>query len=205
MAIINLLQGTYRQKVGETYGARWKNKTIAKAVPFSRAPQTHTQRAAVRAFEGLNRIAGALARTGYKYLGITNKNMLPHNAVAKWLKPMIRQHQFNPAGIQQIIPAGDLIRSLQVHYDTDTGVYSTQCDLAQSEQDTSDWRLHWIVCDQVGRTKFSVCTPWQSEAYSFFPQGEYGPTIYAVAFRSIPYQKTRKCDNSKIVQITIPQ
>jgi len=105
MAFLNLLQGSFTGRLGELTGARWKGIPTVRSAVFSKAPPTAQQTANVRAFEKLNRIGSAIARMGFAHTGLSAKGIHPHNAVARWLKPAIRGGVFNPANIEEVIPA----------------------------------------------------------------------------------------------------
>lgn len=112
MAFMNLLSGKIIGTLGTVYGARTRKGAILKAVPFSKAPPTLRQISSVRAFESLNRISVPIAKDFWKYLKLSDKKMLRHNAVAQWLKPCISGHEFDPSKIAQIIPKDG---SVEIH------------------------------------------------------------------------------------------
>jgi len=110
MAEINLLKAGYKGKLGDTTGAQWKDKYTIRSKIWSKAPPTEVQTKNVRAFEKLNRLASGIARTTWNYLPLNDKKMLKHNAVAKWLKPVIRNKKFEPQNAEEIIGSGEQIR-----------------------------------------------------------------------------------------------
>jgi hypothetical protein len=110
MAELNLLQGRFTGRLGELSGTTWKGKPVVKAAPFSKAPPTPSQTANVRAFECLNRLSSAIAKAAWVYLGLSAKGLHRHNAVARWLKPAVKNHVFEPQNIKELMyPARDLL------------------------------------------------------------------------------------------------
>jgi hypothetical protein len=104
MARLNLLKSSFSGKVGDTVGVAWKNKTVIKAKVEGKKKNSALQTANVRAFEALCRISAVIAKLSWHYLYLSDRKMLRHNAVAKWLKPLIRNHAFEPENIYVVIP-----------------------------------------------------------------------------------------------------
>ena len=96
MAIQELLKASYTGSLGETTGAKWKNKAVVKGKIWSKTPNSKTQTDSVRSFECLNRVASAIASQWFYRLGIKAVNMHKHNAVAKLLKSSVKTHEFTP-------------------------------------------------------------------------------------------------------------
>lgn len=104
MGTMNTLRADYIGKVGKTYGVRQYGKSIEKAIPFSHSPHNQTQTQSVRAFEKLNRFSAYVAKTFWRYLNLSDKTMYKHNAVAKWIKPCVKNHSFQLANLVEVIP-----------------------------------------------------------------------------------------------------
>lgn len=104
MGKMNTLNAEYIGKVGQTYGVRQYGKSIEKAIPFSHTPHNVTQTRSVRAFEKLNRFSSYVAKTFWRYLNLSDKKMYRHNAVAQWLKPVVKDHSFRLDNLVEVIP-----------------------------------------------------------------------------------------------------
>ena len=151
MAFNNLLNGSFRGAVGTMVGEKWKNKKTVHTRVFSKSPPTEKQTKNVRAFECLNRLASAMANKFYPWLGLTNKEMYPHNAVARWLKPLIRDHSFNPEVIQSIIEKDDSAVIDEFEYDRATGKFKCKASTTIDPRDGSNESWLLTVLDSVGR------------------------------------------------------
>lgn len=103
MGKMNLLTASFSGKVGQVYGEKQHRKHFLKAVPFSHAPTSKKQKNAVRAFECLNRMASWIAYVYFPYLNLDIRQMLKHNAVAKWLKPLVFNGIFNINALSEVI------------------------------------------------------------------------------------------------------
>lgn len=114
---MNTLRADYIGKVGKTYGVRQYGKSIEKAIPFSHSPHNKTQTQSVRAFEKLNRFSAYVAKTFWRYLNLSDKTMYKHNAVAKWLKPCVKNHSFQLANLVEIIPPNSSLRFGNINID----------------------------------------------------------------------------------------
>jgi len=107
MATMNLLKSDYEGKLGETTGVRIKGQSVVKSKIYSKRPPNDAQRGAVRSFEAVNRLAGAIARTAFSYTGLSSRDILPHNAVARFLSPMLVNKVFEPENIADILPLSE--------------------------------------------------------------------------------------------------
>lgn len=114
---MNTLRADYIGKVGKTYGVRQYGKSIEKAIPFSHSPHNKTQTQSVRAFEKLNRFSAYVAKTFWRYLNLSDKTMYKHNAVAKWLKPCVKNHSFQLANLVEVIPPNSSLRFGNINID----------------------------------------------------------------------------------------
>lgn len=117
MGTMNTLRADYIGKVGKTYGVRQYGKSIEKAIPFSHSPHNATQTRSVRAFEKLNRFSAYVAKTFWRYLNLSDKTMYKHNAVAKWLKPCVKNHSFQLANLVEVIPPNSSLRFGNINID----------------------------------------------------------------------------------------
>lgn len=120
MGKVNLLKADYVGKVGQTYGVRQYRQSLVKATPFSHTPHNTLQTQSVRAFEKLNRFSSYVAKTFWRNLNLSDKKMYKHNAVAKWLKPVVSNNGFQLANIVQVIPSNDTLRITETSFDFST-------------------------------------------------------------------------------------
>lgn len=151
MAFNNLLNGSFRGAVGTMVGEKWKNKKTVHTRVFSKSPPTEKQTKNVRAFECLNRLASAMANKFYPWLGLTNKEMYPHNAVARWLKPLIETHTFNPGVIQDIIEKDGSAVIDEFEYNRATGRFKCKASTTIDPRDGSNESWLLTVLDTEGR------------------------------------------------------
>lgn len=151
MAFNNLLNGSFRGAVGSMVGEKWKNKKTVHTRVFSKSPPTEKQTKNVRAFECLNRLASAMANKFYPWLGLTNKEMYPHNAVARWLKPLIATHTFNPEVIQDIIEKDGSAVIDEFEYNRATGKFKCKASTTIDPRDGSNESWLLTVLDSEGR------------------------------------------------------
>ena len=117
MGEINILRADYIGKVGQTYGVRQYRKSFVKATPFSHTPHNATQNKSVRAFEKLNRLSSYIAKTFWSNLNLSDKKMYKHNAVANWLKPVVKNHNFQLENIVEVIKPNETLRLTNVTID----------------------------------------------------------------------------------------
>lgn len=104
MGTMNLLKASVIGQLGKMYGAKDKKYNVMRVIPFSHTPHNATQTQCVRAFEVLNRFSSGIAKVFFPYMGLSDKEMLKHNAVAQMLKPLIATKAFRLKTIRQIIP-----------------------------------------------------------------------------------------------------
>lgn len=132
MATLNFISGSFTGKVGEHVGAKWRDKKTIRARQFSKAPATMLQTKSVRAFECLNRFASGISKAGFKYLGLKAKNMHNHNAVARWLKPLIANNEFIVERLENIITSSNNIWVKSFVYSHTTWQISLSIDKSPS-------------------------------------------------------------------------
>lgn len=158
MATMNLLQGKFTGKVGELTGQTWKGKAIIKSAPFSKAPPTNLQTKNVRAFEALNRLASALAGLDFESLGLDKKGMLKHNAVAKFLKPAIKNHIFEPPNISDVIIQDNSAKIQRMVYSPTEGLARIYVSLDQVYTPSQDSKLFFLFFNQFGQVFYARST-----------------------------------------------
>lgn len=195
MAEMDLLKASYTGSLGNTTGAKWKNKAVIKAKIWSKAPPTASQTASVRAFECLNRLASAIAKVGFKQLPLSAKKMLPHNAVAQWLKPTIKNKLWEPQNISEVIPYSNLIKFEFLIIDKATSTGLVRLKYESQPQELLGSLLFIAVFRSNGHIADCRVVPMFTEEYTFqLPEPIFG--IYsAIGFLSTPIDKTNKISN----------
>ena len=184
MATMDLLKATVNGKLGNVYGARQRAKTYIKAVPFSHSPHSKSQTRSVRAFEKLNRFSSGLAKGFWKYLGLSDKKVLKHNAVATLFKPMIANGFFSIQNIKNVIKKDGKTSILNFVVDNTTNTIYIEAQTTElfDKKNGSAWVL--IVLDDTGYC-YKVISPDKTYYKDNFkiqilPYHQY----IAIAFRS---------------------
>lgn len=105
MGEINFLRGGYQGRLGETYGILDRQKAIVKPIPFSHTPHNDIQKKSFYAFGRLQRVSAQMSKNFWQYLGLTSNGINKINAVAHWLKPLIKNHALDFNNLADIITA----------------------------------------------------------------------------------------------------
>jgi len=200
MAFFDLLKGSFTQKLGETYGSTWKGKAIIKAVPFSKAPPTKKQTDNVRAFECLNRLSSTIARIGFLNTGLDASQIHKHNAVAKFLKPVIKNHIFEPSNIKEVIPEGKNIYITALSFNKTTKNLIIGFDLSEKFVTVSGQQVFFIVFDNKGRTYYSRLLNPARFSTSITLDHSADLVYYAIVFLSTPTKKGFILDNFNMME-----
>lgn len=97
MGLINLLKANYTGKVGQTVGAKWKDKSTVRTFSKPANPRTDAQVNVRSGFSALTSFT-ALFADQIKYLSALNTSgMSVRNAIIKLNKGMIPQNSFDKA------------------------------------------------------------------------------------------------------------
>lgn len=97
MGLINLLKANYTGKVGQTVGAKWKDKSTVRTFSKPANPRTDAQVGVRNGFSALTSFT-ALFADQIKYLSALNTSgMSVRNAIIKLNKGMIPENSFNKA------------------------------------------------------------------------------------------------------------
>ena len=104
MGEMNLLQSNFTGSVGAVTGVKWKKQNVIKKKIWHKAPPQAVQTNSLRAFEALNRVSAKIAKLMWYQLGISDRHMQKHNAIAKMCKAVVENHSFNVMGFSQIFP-----------------------------------------------------------------------------------------------------
>lgn len=153
MGKMNTLNAEYIGKVGKTYGVRQYRKSIEKIIPFSHAPHNKTQTNSVRAFEKLNRISSYVARVFWQNLNLSDKTMNKHNAVAKWLKPVVKTHSFNLNNIIEVVPSNPTLRLKNVALSLETKTATVEIENSLYSQYTTSEKIFVALVTDKGTVK----------------------------------------------------
>lgn len=119
MGLINLLKANYTGKVGQTVGAKWKDKSTVRTFSKPANPRTDAQTSVRSGFTALTSFT-ALFADQIKYLSALNTSgMSVRNAIIKLNKGMIPQNSFDKATL--LISNGGLQVPANVAAVEDTG------------------------------------------------------------------------------------
>lgn len=99
MGKMNLLKGKWDGKVGQTVGAKWKNKATIRTYSIPSNPNTQAQQDVRGAFKAMSQYV-ALFADGIKYKSALNvAGMSVRNAIIKLNKEMIAMNTFDKANL----------------------------------------------------------------------------------------------------------
>lgn len=99
MGKMNLLKGKWDGKVGQTVGAKWKNKATIRTYSIPSNPNTMAQQSVRGAFKEMSQYVAMFA-DGIKYKSALNTaGMSVRNAIIKINKEMIAMNTFNKANL----------------------------------------------------------------------------------------------------------
>lgn len=184
MATMDLLKATINGKIGNVYGARQRAQTYLKAVPFSHTPHSQSQTKSVRAFEKLNRLSAGIAKGFWQFMGLSDRKMLKHNAVAALLKPAIENKTFLISNLGKVIKKDGTTEILNFVVDRENN--SILLEAQTTEQFDKKNGSAWVclIIDDTGYCYkcFSPEETYSNEAFrlQILPNRGY----FAITFRS---------------------
>lgn len=183
MATVNFINASFNGKLGELYGTKQFGNSYLKAIPFSHAPHTEAQTQSVRAFEKLNRLACGLARSVFYVFGINDKKMLKHNAVAKLLKPIIKDKTFDIANLADLIPEDETTEILELTVDRTLNKITVRARTNQPIDKSK--KQYFVVCvfDEYGEV-IQATVPDVDYYTAEIPTPTEGKNFGVFAFRS---------------------
>lgn len=184
MGKMNLLKADFTGSLGEYTGAHDKGQSVIKAKIWSKAPPSPKQTSNVRAFEALNRLASIIAKKMWYFLPLKQGNLHKHNVVAQWLKPIIKNHVYEPENIAEVILPGNAITVSEFAIDTATGELrlNASCSLGAVLTQKARWFL--AVADSKGVILAYVLGSSTSASLAqFVPLVNDGP-YYLIGFTS---------------------
>lgn len=184
MATMDLLKATINGKIGNVYGARQRAQTYIKAIPFSHAPHSTSQTKSVRAFEKLNRLSAGIAKGFWRYMGLSDRKMLKHNAVAALLKPAIENKVFLISNLGKVITKDGTTEILNFVVDRENNSILVEAQTAEQfdKKNGSAW-----VCLIIDDTGFCYKCEAPAETYfnrTFRVQILPNRGYFAITFRS---------------------
>ena len=124
MGKINILKAGYSGKTGQTYGVEKKDRFIVKAIPFSHTPHNNSQNQAKDKFTRLNRIASAIVKKFWNYLGLSDKNMYRNNALTKAWKVVLEGNEFLLENLKRVIPDKGTLEIIENNFNYENFDYS---------------------------------------------------------------------------------
>lgn len=151
MGEINILTASFNGKLGELYGTKQFGEKLVKAIPFSHAPHSKTQKNSFTAFACLNRFSSGIAKQFFSYMGLSNKKMLKHNAVANLFKPCVQNHVFNISNLADVIKI-DGSTAIDM-FNIDYGNNTIRVDFSTTWENDRERGASWVcfVIDSLGR------------------------------------------------------
>ena len=184
MAVQELLRSSYTGSLGETTGAKWKTQDVVKGKIWSKTPNNETQTNSLRAFEALNRIASAIAKKWFYWLGIKAVNMHKHNAVARLLKGCVAHHAFNIYGLAVVFPDNGTasIDSSSVDYTTGQIVFTASTSYDIGNNKNQSWLV--LVFKQDGTVLLCEKPPANVYAGTFIAPLSETDEVYFMALSS---------------------
>lgn len=169
MAKIELLKAGFTGSVGAVTGTTSRGQQVAKSRIWSKAPANETQKNSRLAFEELNRLSSKIAKVFWKYLDLKSNKMLKHNAVARYLKPLIKTHTFEISNIADIAEISNRLKIELITQETDDMTISVYYS-STIEQNYQN-KYHYFIAIL---TEDGLCS------YCELPQGTEG-TIKKIA------------------------
>lgn len=97
MGILNLLKANYTGKVGQTVGAKWKDKSTIRTYTKPSNPDTASQKQTRKGFGDVSTFIATFADQIKMYSSLDVKGMSLRNAIMKINKDMIRDGALNKA------------------------------------------------------------------------------------------------------------
>lgn len=146
-----LLKSTFHGSMGSLTGQKWKNKEVIHAKIWSKTPARPVQKDSLRAFEALNRVASAIAKHWWPWLGLKAVGMHKHNAVARFLAACVQNHVFGLGGFTKRFKSDGTAQINSWNYDKENGLltFEAEAHLPQFTTRQQSWLV--LVFDTQGR------------------------------------------------------
>lgn len=184
MAVQELLRSSYTGSLGETTGTKWKTQDVVKGKIWSKTPNNETQTNSVRAFEALNRVASAIAKKWFYWLGIKAVNMHKHNAIAHLLKGCVAHHAFNIYGISVVFPNNGTVEIGSSSVDFETGLVSFSASTTFNIGNNKNQSWLVLVFKQDGTVLLCETPPTKIYSATFYAPVVDGDEVYFMALSS---------------------
>lgn len=184
MGTINLLNASVNGKIGELYGTKQYGNSYLKAIPFSHSPHNETQEKCVRAFEKLNRFSSGIAKVFFNYMGLNNRKMLKHNAVAQLFKPIIQNKSFIINNITKIIKKDGTTKVTALKIDKENSLITASFET--SEKINKKLGSAWVcfIMNSNGKVLIADCPNEQIKTLSVSTVIENDVFYWAGSFRA---------------------
>lgn len=131
----------------------------------------------------MNRFAAALAEIGWKWLALSNKKMLKHNAVAQFLKPLVSEHVYNLNDFSKIATQDGTVHITTFSRSPDGTSYTIEAnvDTPISKENGKVWFV--FIFDRLGNAVFKEA-PDSDSISRIVPTNPYSlESFSALAFR----------------------
>lgn len=151
MAEINFINGSYTGKLAQTYGSKWKNKTVLKSTPFSHTPHNQVQRNSWSAFQILNRFSSFFAKqfSGYSSLNFKNKNKI--NVFTAFFKGLLNNHAFDITNLSKILESQNPLLLESVVFYEELSVVKVVLDNAALDKNAAIQQILVCVMNTSGK------------------------------------------------------
>lgn len=106
MGKLNILKAAYYGKVGETVGAKWKNKNTVRVLTIPSNPNTMAQRTVRTGFKDISKFVALFADQIKTVSALNTRGMSVRNAIIKENKMMVSAGALNAANL--VISKGGL-------------------------------------------------------------------------------------------------
>lgn len=184
MGTINLLNASVNGKLGELYGTKQYGNSYLKAIPFSHSPHNETQEKCVRAFEKLNRFSSGIAKVFFNYMGLNNRKMLKHNAVAQLFKPIIQSKSFIINNITKIVKKDGTTKTTAFKIDKENSLIMASFET--NEKINKKIGSAWVcfIMNSDGKVLIADCPNEQTKTLSVSTVIENDVFYWAGSFRA---------------------
>jgi hypothetical protein len=122
--------------MGKLTGSRFHRTRVLKSKIDGRAPLNPVQERSFLAFGSLCRMAAGIAKTSKSNWTLDTSKMLPHNYIAQYLKPCVRNHFFDWQAINDVIPTNNTLVIPWITWDRGSGAW--RCQIAWRKVGVSD-------------------------------------------------------------------
>lgn len=190
---VNLLRASFRGKVGAVYGDDSRGVAKVKAIPFSHAPTAPKVKAQCRAFECLNRFSAGIAKEFWKYLSLSDKKSLRHNAVASWLKIGVDGGAWQPTRLGETIGTDTSSVIGECTVNRVSGAFTISASVTGGAViDNESHAFYIALVDDTGKVIFCDHPANASYAYSGMARLFSEHRYFVAMFQSIKNSVTKK-------------